>query len=285
MSPGFFDGPEWLGLLRSSLASGTLAPGEAGSASWTLFSRGPVTAAYTRFPLGWAGHEPELAGLPLAACERLRRAGVDLLRLSAPRHLLAAGRSGIDLPETILEGLSDWDADSLGAGMRRKFAAGRKAGLQVVPVAAVDGSLLHGLYRDTVSRQGGALRYTRSYFDGLCRIAGGPLHAVKVLDGDQSPVGFLVYALDGSTAVYLHGGYRAEAGAARPGYFAMRWVLEHCRALGALKFNFLVSPADQPSLVAFKESFGGRTTLRAHWQQSLSLSGRLAGVLLDLRAR
>lgn len=285
MKPSYFDGPEWHAVTASSIAAGSIFPAGPGDTSWTLFRRGPILAAYPRFPVGLREAPPAAQGPAPEECERLKQAGVDLLRMSAPLQGLGGGFAGVDLPETRLHGLQEWDADSLGAGMRRKFAAGRKAGLSIQHVAPDDGSLLHQLYLGTLARRGANLRYPIGYFDRICRIPRGPLHAVKVLDSAGLAIGFVVYVLDGDTGVYLHGGYSQAAASARPGYFAMRAALEHCRSHGAVEFNFLVSPSKQMSLVEFKESFGGRTTMRRHWQQSLTIKGRMASAILSLAAR
>jgi CelD/BcsL family acetyltransferase involved in cellulose biosynthesis len=117
-----------------------------------------------------------------------------------------------------------------------------------------------------------------AYFQSLCRAAQTTrvLSAGKAMTAQGDVAAFVVVGHGRGTSYYLHGGYQDRHSALRPGYFAMRWALETSRDRGSERFNFLVSPTDQPALRSYKESFGGLSSERWHWQQPLTVAGRAA---------
>jgi hypothetical protein len=181
-------------------------------------------------------------------------------------------------PETAVEVLGDWSAEGLSASVRRKFRQAEKAELKLHPAGSADGTLCHELYVTSVSRQRGAIRYPKNYFNALCTssASGGPVTVTKAVAPDGRVAGFLATLRQGDSVYYLHGGYRDDCAAMRPGYFLMRGSIESARDAGLRQFNFLTSPPGQPALLAYKESFGGQTSLRCHWQQPLTPFGALA---------
>lgn len=289
---GLLSNPAWGKVLIDGMGCSVVAvPFADGAAlsAWTVFSRGPLSVAYPRFPIGLVeGDQALLADLPNIAA-RLRGHGVKLLRMSAPLSLLA-GQPEIAvetrLDETVITDLSSWSADAVPATLRRKFRQGDKAGLLVAPVQAHDGRRLHELYRGTLARHWGSSRYTQRYFEQLCLASQGSrdLSVAKVMTREGQFAAFVAVAADAGTAYYLHGGYADAFSASRPGYFAMRWALEQARDRGNHTFNFLTSPPGQTALRDYKESFGGRSHPRCHWQVPLTPLGRLAAQALRLLA-
>ena len=284
-----FDSPAWHSALATGLGARVVSI-EAGGASvpWTLVSRGPVTAAFPRFPVGLEpGDEGVLVDVD-AARRALSRHGVDLVRMSAPAAVLSGrtptARIDAKLPETVLDSLQDWRAERVHASVRRKFRQAESRGLRMEPVDVADGETLHALYRRAVDRQRGTARYPREYFDALCRASRSSdmLSIGKALTPAGEIAGFVATGHAGPSTYYLHGGYDDRHAALRPGYFAMRWAIESARDRGSSRFNFLVSPIDQPALRAYKESFGATTAERWHWQHALSVKGRLAIAALAL---
>lgn len=260
------------------------------SLPWTVFSRGPVAAAYPRFPVGIEADDEGVIHHWHDIRRSLRSTGVDLLRCSAPVGIA----SGLDvsriegaLPETVIERLPDWRAATLPSSIQRKFRAAEKLGMRAEFVDANDGEVCHRLYLRAVSRQGGVARYPLAYFRKLCAASSsnGPVAVAKAVIGDSQIAGFVAILRLGITAYYLHGGYEDGMSAARPGYFLMRWAIDCARDFGAVRFNLLASPKAQPSLRAFKESFGGVTYERAYWQEPLGMLGRGAELALQVADR
>ena len=276
------DDAGWSDLLQRNLASRVVWSREGGALPWALFRLGPVLLAYPRFPLGLVDGDDGVLGALPAIQRELAAQGVDLMRMSAPADLLATLpqiRVESNTPETVVDNLDTWRAQDLASGVRRKFRQAEKSGLSLRLADAGDGKTCHSLYVRSVMRQRGALRYSKEYFEDLCACStsGGPVGVTEALAPDGRIAGFLATLRQGGSVYYLHGGYRDDCAAMRPGYFLMRAALEMARDDGFSRFNFLTSPPGQPALLAYKESFGGTTSQRSHWQQSLTTLGTLAG--------
>ncbi|MEZ5484194.1 MAG: GNAT family N-acetyltransferase [Lysobacteraceae bacterium] len=253
-----------------------------------MFRRGPLVAAYPRFPSGLTSADLQRIEDPHVIAAALRRSSVGLLRFSAPLPLPAAWvdvRSETTLAETQINNLESWQRSTLSTSVRRKFRKGDSAGLRMIPAEANDGAKLYTLYARSISRQGGRLRYPPAYFDALClasTMPGGPTVGKAVIR--QELAAFVAVLHLDRTSYYLHGGYIDRFAALRPGYTAMAWAIETSRDLGSGAFNFLTSPADQPALLSYKESFGGTSGQRVHWQQPLTPLGAVAAMVVRLGA-
>lgn len=273
----------WQRVLEQGFAQATVA---AGQQLWTVFALGPVRVAYPNFPMGLEESDAGLIANPTEAFAVLRAAGIDLLRLSAPSALLSGStiKDVIELPDTRIDDLGAWDAHKLPASLRRKLRKGAGAGLRIDPAGPSEGDLIHQLYLGTVSRHHGSVRYTRRYFQALCEAAVGDdgVQIAKAMAGDRAAA-FIAVLHRGDSSYYLHGGFDDAFSAIRPGYFAMAWAIQHARDRGSRRFEFLTSPVGQPALREYKESFGGTTRPRAHWDVPLSWLGRCAVTLLRWR--
>lgn len=283
---------KWQQVLAPGFVSRVIFPEMATGASvpWMLFSRGPFVAAYPRFPVGIEADDSGVARNWKEIRQSLRSDGVDLLRCSAPAGIVSEfGVSRIEaaLEETVVERLADWRDEALAPSMQRKFRAAEKLGMRVELAGAGDGDTCHRLYLRTISRQGGAARYPAVYFRKLCAASSpdGPITVAKAVIGDCEMAGFIATLRLGTRAYYLHGGYADGMSTARPGYFLMRWAIGRARDSGADRFNLLASPKDQPTLRAFKESFGGVTYERVYWQEPLGMLGRGSGLALQMAAK
>lgn len=277
------DSSGWSELLQRNLARRVVLTRSGGSIPWAVFQAGPLAVAYPRFPIGLIEDDFRVLQQLPQVLRELTVAGVDLVRMSAPESLLLAQsdchlQDPTYLPITLVRALESWSVSRLAAGVRRKFRQAEKSGLVVRPADPEDGALCHELYARSVARQKGSLRYSRAYFTDLCSCASESdvVIVTKALALDGRVAGFLATMRQGDTGFYLHGGYRDDCAAMRPGYFLMRAALESYRDAGSKQFNFLASPPGQPSLLAYKESFGGETFRQVHWQLPLTRLGILA---------
>lgn len=257
---------------------------------WTAFSRLGIRAAYAGFPVGFDDADSEASRNIPSMLEALRRDGVDIARFSFPGVDGIPGLGGCkatDLLETSIESLEAWSEASLSPSVRKKISKSKKMAATVRLSEPGDGSLLHGMYAQMIARHRGRLRYTASYFDALCAYAACDprLSVGVVMDGRASPCGFIVAAHASTVSHYLHGGFTPRGAILRPGYLAMAWAIERSRNYGSKRFNMLTSPVGQPALVAYKESFGGQTYTRRHYEVPLSRVGTLASWGLDLVSR
>lgn len=258
--------------------------------AWSIFRRFGVSAGYADFPVGFedrgSNNRPDI----MQAVSVLRSQRVDIARFSsvAPEALDVPDRFRLtDLVETSIECLRSWDKDALPRAVRRKVAKSVAAGVSVRAAYADDGVFVHRMYAEMIARHRGSLRYTERYFDALCRLAAVDrrLSVGIAMDADEVPCGFIVAAHSKSTSHYLHAGFAGRSASLRPGYMAMLWAIQRSREYGSLRFNMLTSPSQQPSLVAYKESFGGVSYLRRHYEIPLTLRGNLAGTALNVVAR
>ena len=93
-----------------------------------------------------------------------------------------------------------------------------------------------------------------------------------MLDGSfrKKIIGFVIIALEGKDAYYLHGGMTKElreyGGSAALFYSALTWAKHR----EVKCFNFMSSPLSQPALIRYKEKMGGIT--RSHQTYELPLS-------------
>jgi lipid II:glycine glycyltransferase (peptidoglycan interpeptide bridge formation enzyme) len=119
---------------------------------------------------------------------------------------------------------------------------------------------IYQLYRDTVSRNAGSLRYTSGYFAALIRLAANQ-SALRCLGAisESRLMGFLIVALEGSCAYYLHGGTRQDCTHRHVADVLMAAAIAWAEARGMSRFNFMASPQAQPGVIRFKEKFGGIT--------------------------
>lgn len=258
-------------------------------AAWAVFKRFGVHAAYLNFPVGF--DEPmhrDFAPLN-ESLQRLRDEGVDLARFSAPGSAETPwdGFRSAQLIETCVDRLDVWSPQALSSATRRKLARCRAGGLRVRDSVASDAQIISDLYGQTIHRNRGRTRYTRPYFDALCDLSleDRRLSIGIVLDSEEKTCGFIAVAHGPVTSYYLHGGFSSAAGKLRPGYAAMEWAILRSRDFGSTRFNMLTSPRGQDSLVAYKESFGGRSYLRSHYDVPLSFTGNAVKLGLALADR
>lgn len=280
-------GSVWAAVLKEGLGASavlTCPPGMR-PVNWSVFARLGMKAAYPNFPVGFEEEFIDARDRIGDHLKQLRRRGVDLAMFSFPRAAafdLPIHAEVARQPETRILGLSAWSEARMSSATRRKVSRAERHGLVVRPCSSEDGECIHKLYVESVRRKGGGLRYGVRYFQALCE-ASSRSSAVSVGIVRREPgdiVGFISLLHGPEISYYLHGGYAIEAATFRPGYLAMYWAIRRCCALGCETLNLLTSPADQPGLVAFKESFGGLTQERIHYRVPLGFFGNCADLSL-----
>lgn len=289
-SKGLIESEQWADVLAHGFGARRMTAGDDSCASsgWTVFSRYGVSVGYANFPIGY--DDRDSAPRALSCPDVLAQAGMDVARFSSVSRAEPACLERFwrcDLPETCIEDVGAWQETALASSVRKKISKSLAAGVAVRDARSMDSELLYDMYADTISRNRGSMRYTRRYFDALTDLASrdsrlsiGMVHSRHV-----DPCGFIVVAHCGIVSYYLHGGFLAQAAAQRPGYVAMAWAIRRSQEVGSRRFNMLTSPADQPSLVAYKESFGGQTYPRRYYERALTAKGWLAGRALELAGR
>ena len=190
----------------------------------------------------------------------LRSHGVHLLRLP-----VSAFARPVELPlpraetvETAIEDLPSWRSEDLPSSVRRNIKKTNRYNIKVAEACCLSqGNILYRLYRDTVTRHQGALRYNAPYFRGLIQLAKDDLRLRCLLAvHDENIIGFLVVALAGNTAYYLHGATDMTCQHYRPADLLFHEAITWARDAGIQSFNMMASPRQQQSLIRYKEKWG-----------------------------
>jgi len=259
---------DWQELLHQSFGTGTLYisfPQLRSVATVTVFRAGPFSIGYWGFPLPVSTTEscaPIQSGLP----EELRRTLSDMqlthLRLTvgafAPPCPLPFQHQ--HLPETAIRDLKTWRQDDLGSSTRRNIKTAQRLLRIVEADNGEQAKTMHQLYRETVRRHSGTLRYSAEYFHRLVALGSrNPVLRCVLAIHEQQIAGFVVVALEGRTAYYLHGATRAALQHCRPSDLLFHESIQWARDRGMQEFNFMASPREQVSLVRYKEKWGGTT--------------------------
>lgn len=272
-----FHSRDWQTLLEQSFGCQSLYAwnAESGSgAALSVFTAGPFHIAYLGFPVGgmlgnaltddasllaWGKH----ATTRMPTCVRIA-----VSAFADPIDLPLAFESN---PETAISHLQDWDLASVSKNLRRDVKKAQRSDLSIVePSDASEGKALFRIYRATVKGHGGALRYNEGYFSALIGLARRQSGLRVLIARHQGGLaGFIVVGIHGRTAYYLHGGTDMAYRQHSPADLLLNESIQLARDDGCECFNLMSSPNDQPSLVKYKEKWGGET--RQHKSYTLPL--------------
>jgi hypothetical protein len=261
-----FHTPAWQSLLTRSFGAFPLfALGTDGNDAFalTVFPVGPFRVGYAGFPAGGlvGARQFTTASVTQLVSAAFPRT-VHLLRLVAtpfPEPLL------LDYPheetwETTVPNLSSWQEEQLAANVRRNLRKAKKNNVLIKKAELCDAQHLFRLYWETIRRHGGFRRYSLLYFHQLLELAQETPNLqcwLAVLD--KEVIGFIILAREGDTAYYLHGAVSHVYQQYRPGDLAFNSSIHWAKEEGASQFNMMSSPLNQPSLVRYKEKWGGVT--------------------------
>jgi lipid II:glycine glycyltransferase (peptidoglycan interpeptide bridge formation enzyme) len=137
-----------------------------------------------------------------------------------------------------------------------------------------------------VTRHQGTLRYNASYFRGLIQLAKEDWRLRCLLAVyDEHIIGFLVIALAGSTAYYLHGATDMTCQHYRPADLLFHEAITWAKDTGIQSFNMMASPRRQKSLIRYKEKWG--CTSKPQYTYDLiisSIHARMFNLILNAHA-
>ena len=257
-------------IVVTELPSGTVAT--------AVFRKYGTSVGYVGFPHGLLACNTMNNAL-MHHLQHLRREGVDVVRAniqgSGVASPIAGGRLDAILVETSIDSLERWSAADVSKRTLASFRKSIRSGVHLRPARSGEGGIVFGFYLEMLRKNRGRLRYSRRYFDRLCRESCETEEIqVALACVDDRPVGFIAVACHEEDAFYIHGGFAAQDSTRRPGYAAMMWAIGRNQELGKKRFHMLASPLSQPSLTEFKESFGGVSVPASHFGAALSLKGR-----------
>jgi len=285
----FFHSPEWFSVLDYGFGARSLVMPSTPPIAFTIFKGGPFRLAYTNFPVGAVTAEEMSLTKSDDTIQFLRMHGVHIFNFVTSHLTDRISQSEvIYLPETIIENLMEWEESRLPSDVRYEVRRSRREGLRVREAGVEDAENLYLLYKDTISRHGGNIRYTLKYFQALVALAEHDHHLdcrVGLPPDQDTPCAFIIVVYDGDTAYYLHGGYDAHYARLRSGYGLISLAIAKARDSGCRAFNLMASPADQPALVKFKEKWGGITRQVITHRSPLNFTGKLLLTVLHLKNR
>jgi len=264
-SNALFGSADWQHLLEASFGARTLYAwnGSAGTAV-TVFGVGPFSVAYLGFPAGSIAVSHDTIAPVISRIRTLKAPrGATCLRIpvSAFGDRYELRYPHVVNPETAIADLQSWDLMGVSKKLRRDLRRAERSGLHVRLVHdQALGPHIYGMYRDSVKRHRGSLRYSPTYFTLLLELAElSPAVRVYVAELASEIVGFATVVRHGDMAYYLHGGAIAEARNLSPSDVILGTAIAAAKTAGCEAFNLMASPADQPNLVQYKEKWGGET--------------------------
>ena len=252
----------------------------------SAFRAGPFKLGYMGFPVGGVIGEERLSATTL---EQLKSAlagqGLTAVRIpvSAFSHAEDLDLRFAPTPETAIVDLQSWSLDKVTKNCRRDVRKSMRSDLELVAATnPADGARLFDLYRGTIARHRGSLRYTATYFEELIRLSRSEenLRIFLAKRGGQIAA-FTVVARHESVAYYLHGAFDRDMRAYCPSAFSLNAATNWAKEEGCESFNLMSSPPGQDSLIRFKEHWGAET--REHRTYTLPLG--LAYPLFDIAQR
>ena len=264
-SNSFFSDGDWQRHLQNSFRAQPLYfhdPENDDGMVVQIFQRGPFRVGYLNFPIGGTIRhlEPNLEIVNLLT-RYLRQYSIHRFRVRK-----SAFRSGSILPgdpimepETAVTDVEQYDGQNI-AKVRRDLSRAQRFGVTVIEEASTSAQYLFKTYVDTVNRYSGEIRYTQQYFSSLVELNKGHknLYIFTARRSEQT-VGFLVLVIEADTAYYLHGGVSPEAKKYGVSDALVNHAMSISRDRGISLFNLMTSPLSQPSLVKYKEKWGGET--------------------------
>lgn len=211
-----------------------------------MFRVGPVRVAYAGFPVGVGSDALD------AVREMAMRQRASVLRVirSADDPPLSDTFHRYIQPSVLIDDLAGW-SPLAHEKARRTRNRRRRSEVNVRVSDGADAGAIWALYRSTVERYGGAVRYSPDYFEFLASIG------VLVAEVAGRVIGFVASGRVGQRAFYLHGAHDPQARALYPSDLLFLEMIEQAQAAGASSFDFLPSPRGQPQLHAYKLSWGG----------------------------
>lgn len=262
-----FHSRDWLQMLERSFGCASLYAINTDlqlAAGISAFRAGPFHVGYLGFPAGGFIGEGLVSSQAIDSLRiALRRSGLVCLRIPISAFPDAAR---LDLPvnatpETAIVDLQSWSLATVTKNRRRDVRRSQRSGLDVADATdEADGSALFDMYRTTIKKHRGSLRYTAGYFSELIRLARQrpDLRVLLAKQGD-SIAAFAVAARHGAVGFYLHGAYDWDLREHIPSALLLNEAIEWAQAEGCRMFNLMSSPPAQGSLIRYKEQWGAET--------------------------
>ena len=264
-SGALFSSGAWLELLERSFNCQILyASNDNQGFAVPVFRGGPFRIGYLGFPVGGGVGKVAATGSIVDALRATDLSGKPIcvrIPVSAFESDAQLGLSCQSNPETVIENLQDWSLESVSKNLRRDVRKAERSKLTIYEETdPAVGCKLFDIYAQTVKQHGGSIRYQAKYFQELIKLSN-VNSQLKVLIATQNKeiAGFSVVARHAHVACYLHGGATLKYRKSSPSDLLLNHAIHLAQREGSLRFSLMASPPDQPSLVRYKEKWGGVT--------------------------
>lgn len=262
-----FQSEEWQNIITSSFNAKTLYiwdNEQRDGATVTIFKAGPFRVGYIGFPVGGSIRKNSINN-------ELVKFLTDT-KLPITLHLVQITNTAFsenkylpipysEIPETAISDLQNWDILLQRKTLRSDIKKALSYKINIFNAHSPrHGNAMHKLYLETLVRRSGNLRYNNKYFQNIVNLSITNNRLVCLLaeiNGDIA--GFLTLAFHGKTAFYLHGGHSISCRQYKISDLLLHRAIILAKKAGITKFNFMASPKDQPSLIFYKEKWGGVT--------------------------
>lgn len=226
----------------------------------TIFRKGPFRIAYCNFPFGFT--RETISDEFVSIIREQTPGAVMLLNIVVSGFVDSSITYPVSasVPETKIKNLDEHNIYEI-KKVRKDLNRAKKFDFDVVAFSKGDSyDDIYNLYSDTISRKQGNLRYNKRYFELLCgeSLNSSDIHVFKARRKALT-AGYLILILRGKEAFYLHGGVDVEFAKFGISDRLIEIAISVAKEHGCESFNFMASPEKQPSLVKFKEKWGGVT--------------------------
>lgn len=247
----------------------------------TVFKGGLFRVGYLGFPVGGTLDSEEVAPDMI---EAIRKAvfpeTVHLVRIPVSAF---AKKAEIPLPsaitlETAIDRLQEWEPEGLSRNLKKSIGKAVRSPLRIEYVSEPSHSgTIYQLYRNTVLRHKGNMRYTEGYFRALIELGkiNGALRFFLAMR-DDDVAGFLAVAHHHETAYDLHCCIDPRFNKYNPSDLLTCNSIAWAKGQGVKRYNLMASPLNRASLAKYKEKWGGIT--RQHKTYELALKPLHAGL-------
>jgi len=264
----FFHDSIWLKIIEESFKAKTLKYHISGKAyiiqiiPYSFFK-----FAFPNFPIGVNENDAQLFTLSENIMLDIKKEA-NFLRITAPNDSFSFHNTSVAInqeqPITEISNLQDWSLANLSSSIKRNVKKSQRNGVQLFEdVTPEITKRIFDIYEKTISRHSGKSKYSEAYFSQLLEATKCDTGAYVVVakNNKGETIGYMIVVDHNDTAYYLHGGINYQYQKLRVMDALFNYSIQSAQKRGLAKFNMLMSPPDQSSLVRYKEKWGGTTTL------------------------
>lgn len=267
MRNDLFNSIEWHSVLREGFGCKVLYGwDEATSIGLTIavFKAGVFRVGYIGFPVGGTLDGGDVAPDIIEAISKAEFSKVvHLVRIPISAF---AKSVDIHLPstvtlETAIDRLQEWEPEELSRNLKKSIDKSMRSPLRIEYASKPShGDIIYRLYRNTVLRHKGNMRYTEKYFRALVEV-GKTNRAIRCFLAmkEDDVAGFLAVAHHHETAYDLHCCIDPGFSKYNPSDLLTCNSIAWAKGHGVKRYNLMASPLNRMSLVKYKEKWGGIT--------------------------